>query len=369
MPKNPPPPPEPTAKELMKALEQCFKMGKGRRHTEVFSDWLAVTEASMRMAPAQISSLRLNGEVLEYPEPIKELWQRVNKWYGPEIFMPFREAMQVLWEHASSLPHKEWTDILGPTYMEIGANKDAGQFFTPMSVARMMAMMQVDEGLVYERIREALGPGFDYSDRRGMWDALVNMVIADKMRQAGKGALLESELQIPADTPSFPYITVMDPAVGSGVMLVGAASCFPRWAVEMGLVQFYGMDIDIDCTRMAQINCYLYGLNGYGLQMLGAIGSSYYPRDEDVRWDLLSEEAWAASILVKAVEDSRKYVEQLEERKEVVTQAATLTLPSPRPTENVDKPHKPVEKPLGKVQKREDNGKPVQMGFDFDVTF
>ena len=40
---------------------------------------------------------------------------------------------------------------------------------------------------------------------------------------------------------------------------------FPLWAVQTGLVQFYGMDIDATCVKMAQVNFMLYGLNGFGL--------------------------------------------------------------------------------------------------------
>jgi hypothetical protein len=36
--------------------------------------------------------------------------------------------------------------------------------------------------------------------------------------------------------------------------------------LNWGLVQFYGMDIDMSCVKMAQINMMIYGLNGFNLK-------------------------------------------------------------------------------------------------------
>ena len=49
-------------------------------------------------------------------------------------------------------------------------------------------------------------------------------------------------------------------------MFLAAAQASPRWAIDFGLIQFYGMDIDQTCVTMAQINCMIYGLNGFGLK-------------------------------------------------------------------------------------------------------
>ena len=71
------------------------------------------------------------------------------------------------------------------------------------------------------------------------------------------------ERVIPLAAPEYDPITVMDPCCGSGVMFLAAASVVPQWMVQMGLIQFYGADIDMTCVKMARLNCMLYGMNGY----------------------------------------------------------------------------------------------------------
>jgi hypothetical protein len=71
---------------------------------------------------------------------------------------------------------------------------------------------------------------------------------------------------IPAALPHVQPITVNDPACGSGVMFLAFAEQCPRWALDYGLIQFYGMDIDQTCVDMARINCMLYGLNSYRMR-------------------------------------------------------------------------------------------------------
>jgi methylase of polypeptide subunit release factors len=48
--------------------------------------------------------------------------------------------------------------------------------------------------------------------------------------------------------------TVADVCCGSGVMLLAAAKQFPRWSIDSGLVQFYGVDIDPLCVEMCRLN-------------------------------------------------------------------------------------------------------------------
>jgi type I restriction-modification system DNA methylase subunit len=54
-------------------------------------------------------------------------------------------------------------------------------------------------------------------------------------------------------------------------MLLSAAATFPRWAIDMGLVQFYGIDIDPTCVQMCKINLMLHGMNSYFVKCANAL--------------------------------------------------------------------------------------------------
>jgi type I restriction-modification system DNA methylase subunit len=72
---------------------------------------------------------------------------------------------------------------------------------------------------------------------------------------------------VSAAIPYYQPVTVCDPCVGSGVMLLASAATYEPWMVQMGLVQFYAQDIDMAMVRLVKINCALYGLNSYGCDL------------------------------------------------------------------------------------------------------
>jgi len=110
-------------------------------------------------------------------------------------------------------PEETYQDVIGSLYMELGMSdsRHFGQYFTPWNVARMMAQM-------------VLGTP-DFS-------------------------------QYTVYNP----MTICDPACGSGILLLAAASVLPREAIDQRRVAFYGVDIDETCVKMAQLNMGLYGL-------------------------------------------------------------------------------------------------------------
>jgi len=110
-------------------------------------------------------------------------------------------------------PEETYQDIIGDLYMDlVGSDKGFGQFFTPWHVAKLMADLTIGT------------PDWEqYTPQRPM--------------------------------------TICDPACGSGIMLLAAASTLPREFIDQGRVAFYGMDIDPTCVKMARLNMGLYGLD------------------------------------------------------------------------------------------------------------
>ena len=110
-------------------------------------------------------------------------------------------------------------DILGELFMRLDINSvRAGQFFTPWSVAEMMARVQFDR-TVFERTVQEKG-----------------------------------------------LVTVCDPAVGSGVMLLAFGKVvhneLGRWGVNK--LRLYGADIDQRCVHMCRIQLRMNGLDEVG---------------------------------------------------------------------------------------------------------
>ncbi len=119
------------------------------------------------------------------------------------------KAYAILLGHAYQ---RTYQDIIGGAYMALGAeSKHFGQFFTPWNIACMMAKIIIGE--------------------------------PDMSKY----------------TPEQP-MTICDPACGSGIMLLAAASTLPRQMIDEGKVAFYGCDIDATCVQMAKLNMWLYGL-------------------------------------------------------------------------------------------------------------
>jgi hypothetical protein len=118
-------------------------------------------------------------------------------------------------------------DILGELFMRLDVNSvRAGQFFTPWNIAEMMARMQFDRATFEQQVEE-------------------------------KG-----------------YVTVCDPAVGSGVMLLAFAKVVHDELGRQGLakVRFYGQDIDQRCVLMCRIQLRMNGLDAVG-HMAGLVGA------------------------------------------------------------------------------------------------
>jgi len=167
------------------------------------------------------------------------VWAFLNVHHSPETFKELADRFdmeggkllgQYLSTYLELVEEYPFSDILGHLYMEIGdAVKHAGQFFTPEPICRMMAsMMMGDEDSIRSHV-------------------------------ADKG-----------------YVSVMDPCVGSGAMLLAAAthvhSIDPMLLTKC---RFYGGDVDQTCVTMCRIQLRMNGMDQMGrlMRLSMAIGS------------------------------------------------------------------------------------------------
>jgi hypothetical protein len=215
-----------------------------------------MVKASLEALPGHLQGQRTGQPYTDTPET-QELWKQLNSrfpkhWY----FEQFSEAFGILVAASS----EEYQDILGEVYQTFAnPNPGAGQFFTPWNIAKCMAemsMLDIEKEL-HERVKTAI------HNNPLAQAQLIAGVLIDSPEEAAKYFY---NTILPTVAAEVDPITVCDPCCGSGVMLLAAASQIPRWALDWGLVQFYGADIDWTCVMMAQINCMLYGLNGYHLK-------------------------------------------------------------------------------------------------------
>ncbi len=121
-----------------------------------------------------------------------------------------------------SLMQEANKEILGYIYMEWNiSNKHSGQFFTPFSVAKMMAMLTGETG------------------------GLIN-----------------------------------DPACGSGIMLIAKATILTNEEIDKSL--FVGQDLDLTCIKMTALNMMFFNLNGYAIHC-DTLRNEYYAAYQTTR--------------------------------------------------------------------------------------
>lgn len=245
--------------KIIKHLDKL--LGSSSHQSQIFDDWLEMVHASLTALPNHLAAARTDAALTDTAE-VQEIWNRLRSRYPHAVYWDaFAGAFGELINSADAgLKDGEYWDVIGDVYMQWGIpNKYTGQFFTPYHIAEAMADITMSQVIpdLHARIK----------------DAIHKDVYAQAAVLAGLAFWQPQDVAdwfftrvLPAAAPHVDPITVSDPACGSGVMLLAAAAQVPRWALDYNLVRFYGMDIDLTCVRMAQVNCMLYGLNGYGIR-------------------------------------------------------------------------------------------------------
>jgi type I restriction-modification system DNA methylase subunit len=193
-------------KSTPRTFEQVFKSFRSNHQPyALFSDFCTMAAASL----ANVTRSFQTPEAVERRE--KEYAQCVQRYDAEEL----SKLAQLLGIVTASLEENPDQDVLGPVFINLGfANARAGQFFTPYHVGRCMA----------------------------------------EMNMAGVGEKLKEQ----------PYITIQDPCVGGGSMLIAAFNAARAAGVNpQTQCRFYGGDIDGVVLRMAYIQCSLLGMCGH----------------------------------------------------------------------------------------------------------
>jgi hypothetical protein len=276
-------------KEMIRRLEQITAIS-GRTRGQVFEDFVFLTEATLKALPEQIKAVGATGSFTEDTPETAELFARVRSHYSGDwldeerthrIWQHFGEAFALLleatapglWGEPNSLDIAgplSGPDILGylyQTWVNAGAVNPA-EVYTPWPVARLLAEMTVGltgEQMVYERLKQAL---CHPDNILGGAVLLAGLALPEDEPEAMRDYFINRV--VPACAGFFEPVTCHDPAIGSSILNLAAASLMPAWMVKMGLIVFSGQDISRVAVALSRSSAMLYGLNSYAPQLEAA---------------------------------------------------------------------------------------------------
>lgn len=163
----------------------------------VFEDFCAMAAAAIR------NRVDRNGYQVREDE-----YERTRSHYTAAQMDRFAEALAFVALELDAQPR----DVLGETYMQLGiANRDQGQFFTPYSVAQLIASMQINDA--------------------------------------------------PAQLLTRPFLTVYEPACGAGAMVIAMTQALAAQGIEYQTkVHVTADDISAIAVHMAYVQLSLLGV-------------------------------------------------------------------------------------------------------------
>ncbi len=238
------------ASQLEKVLQPLHYSSTAWR---LWDDFLEMVWIALKSLPKHVKSVMEHGQLAEDSPDVQQKFAEWKEKYKQKGMDRFSEGLAILLISAS----EGYGDVIGATYelMSI-ANKWAGQYFTPLPICTMMAKMNDPMPLVQQRLKDAL---LHPDNVVGQAILLASLCLQDEEDPEVTQDYLVNKL-LPAASPYYDPVTVCDHSLGSGRMLIAmAAECAP-WAVENGLIEFFGMDIDERCVQMAKINFVLHGI-------------------------------------------------------------------------------------------------------------
>jgi len=275
-------------KKIIKILERIVSIS-GHNPSKVYEDFLNLSEATLSQLPEQVKAVGKTGRFAADPPEIAERFERVRArysghWGGREyeqrVWHHFGEAFALLLESAEpglwGTPNSLEAagifgpDVLGGIYQTWGMGSPDwnASFYTPFAVGKLMSAVTagVDtERQGYDVVKKAL---LHPDNILGQSALLAGLVLPDDDPQTAWDYYLNTI--VPLAMPYMEPIKVLEPAIGSGILVLSMAGEFPAWAVKRGIISFAGADTDLNAVRASNLNLMLYGLNGFHLKLMAA---------------------------------------------------------------------------------------------------
>jgi type I restriction-modification system DNA methylase subunit len=238
------------AGQLEKVLQPLYYSGPAWR---LWDDFLEMVWIALSSLPEHLKSAMEHGRLAEDSPEVQQKFAQWTEKYKQKGMERFSEGFAILLNSAT----EGYGDVIGATYELMSmANKWAGQYFTPLPICAMMAKMNDPMPLIHQHLKEALSHPDNVA---GQALLLASFCLQNEENpEVSQDYFLNKVL--PAALPYYEPVTVCDPALGSGRMLIAMAAECERWAVENGLIEFFGMDVDERCVQMAKINFVLHGI-------------------------------------------------------------------------------------------------------------
>ncbi|NJM40766.1 MAG: N-6 DNA methylase [Anaerolineae bacterium] len=242
---------ESIADEFMRMLTQLAERGHYWR-SEVFRDFVGVCGVLVERLENDTwwrAMWRAHaGTKLE--DETETRFAAIDRRYSPDEMTEMAKLFGCLVPMARGLDGQSYNyaDHLGVAYMQFGSKsgqETRGQFFTPFSVSKLMAMMLMDEESLNADILTRLNEAADH----------LGVYIDPRMSPEEVWRVHQNQLHSYVRP-----VLVLDPCCGAGSMLIAAASVAPRWAIDAALIQMVAIDIDPLCAAMTRIQMWLFGI-------------------------------------------------------------------------------------------------------------
>jgi hypothetical protein len=173
-------------------------------------------------------------------------------------------------------------DILGYIF-QTWASPPAGklwkaQVLTPWPVAVLLSEMTIGldgERQIHDRLKQAL---CHPDNILGQAVLLAGLAIPEDQPEVAREHFFTQV--IPATLDFYEPLTIYEPAIGTGILVMAAASILPAWAVRLALVKFVGGDVDPLMVAASRTSTMLYMLNGYALELEAAAAEALTARQQ-----------------------------------------------------------------------------------------